>query len=133
MGIITRVPLASGLLTGKFTRETVFREGDHRTYNRDGQRFNVGETFAGLPFETGVELAEALKEMLPPGMTLVQMALRWILDHEALSAVIPGASSPQQAQANAAISDLPPLPEALHRQLAAFYWERVHAHVRGPY
>jgi aryl-alcohol dehydrogenase-like predicted oxidoreductase len=133
VGVIARVPLASGLLTGKFSRDTVFREGDHRTYNRDGQHFNVGETFAGLPFETGVELAEALKEMVSPGMTLVQMALRWILDHEALSAVIPGASSPQQAQANAAISDLPALPEELHRQLTAFYWESVHAHVRGPY
>jgi aryl-alcohol dehydrogenase-like predicted oxidoreductase len=133
VGIITRVPLASGLLTGKFSAETVFRAGDHRTYNRDGQRFNVGETFAGIPFETGVEPVDALKGMVPEGMTLAQMALRWILDHDAVSAVIPGASSPEQARANAHASDLPPLSEELHRQLAEFYRQRVHEHVRGPY
>jgi aryl-alcohol dehydrogenase-like predicted oxidoreductase len=133
VGIITRLPLASGLLTGKFSKETTFKEGDHRTYNRDGQRFNVGETFAGLPFEKGVELANALKDMCPPGMSMVQMALRWILDQEAVSVVIPGASSPAQARANAAVSDLAPLPAALHEQLSAFYQEQVHDHVRGPY
>jgi aryl-alcohol dehydrogenase-like predicted oxidoreductase len=133
VGIIARVPLASGLLTGKFSAETTFRAGDHRNYNRDGEQFNVGETFAGVPFELGVELVDELKRMLPEGMSMVQMALRWILDHDAVSAVIPGASSPQQARANAHISDLPPLSEELHRQLAAFYEQRVHDYVRGPY
>ncbi|MBN1642184.1 MAG: aldo/keto reductase [Anaerolineae bacterium] len=133
VGIITRLPLASGLLTGKFTARTTFGAGDHRNYNRDGQRFNVGETFAGLPFELGVELADALKGMLPEGMSMVEMALRWILDHDAVSVMIPGASSPAQARANARISDLPPLPEALHQELSAFYAQRVHAHIRGPY
>lgn len=133
VGIIARVPLASGVLTGKFSKETEFGAGDHRNYNRDGQRFNVGETFAGVPFETGVELVDDLKGMLPDGMSMVQMALRWILDHGAISAVIPGASSPEQARANASISDLAPLTEELHRQLSAFYRQRIHDRVRGPY
>jgi aryl-alcohol dehydrogenase-like predicted oxidoreductase len=133
VGIITRVPLASGLLTGKFTKRTTFKAGDHRTYNRDGQHFNVGETFAGVPFETGVELVDDLKDMLPDGTSMTQMALRWILDHDAVSAIIPGASSPEQARANARISDLPPLPAELHQRLSEFYWQRVHDHVRGPY
>lgn len=133
VGIIARVPLASGVLTGKFSRETVFGEGDHRSYNRDGQRFNVGETFAGVPFRVGVELVEEMKERVPAGMSMVQMALRWILDHDAVSAIIPGASSPEQARANARISDLPPLPAELHEWLSVFYKERIHDQVRGPY
>jgi aryl-alcohol dehydrogenase-like predicted oxidoreductase len=133
VGVIARVPLASGLLTGKFGKETAFAAGDHRNYNRDGQRFNVGETFAGVPFETGVELVDELEEMVPEGMSMVQFALRWILDHEAISAVIPGASSPRQARANAQVADLPPLSDELHERLSAFYWDKVHEHVRGPY
>lgn len=133
VGIIARVPLASGLLTGKFSKGTVFKSGDHRTYNRDGQHFNVGETFAGVPFEKGVELADELKTMLPEGLSMVEMALRWILDQETVSAVIPGASSPKQARGNAAISDLPPLSKELHRRLSAFYKQHIHEHVRGPY
>jgi aryl-alcohol dehydrogenase-like predicted oxidoreductase len=133
VGVIARVPLASGLLTGKFSKETQFAAGDHRSYNREGQHFNVGETFAGVPFETGVALVNELKEMLPAGMSMTQMALRWILDHEEITAVIPGASSPQQAKANAHVADLPSLSEALHERLSAFYWEKVHEHVRGPY
>jgi aryl-alcohol dehydrogenase-like predicted oxidoreductase len=133
VGIIARVPLASGLLTGKLSKETEFGTGDHRNYNRDGQRFNVGETFAGVPFEIGVELVSELEEMVPEAMSMVQMALRWILDYETVSAVIPGASSPRQARANALVSDLPPLSEELHARLSAFYWDKVHEHVRGPY
>jgi aryl-alcohol dehydrogenase-like predicted oxidoreductase len=133
VGVITRVPLASGLLTGKFNKGTEFGSGDHRNYNRDGQRFNVGETFAGVPFETGVELVEKIEELRPDGMSMAQMALRWILDHDAISVVIPGASSPGQARANATVSDLPPLSDELHKQLAEFYQQRIHDHVRGPY
>jgi aryl-alcohol dehydrogenase-like predicted oxidoreductase len=133
VGIITRLPLASGLLTGKFGRDTHFKAGDHRNFNRDGQRFYVGETFAGIPFETGVKLADELEEMRPQGMSMVQMALRWILDQDAVSVVIPGASSPQQATANGSVSDLPRLPEELHARLAEFYQKRVHKHIRGPY
>ncbi|MFP4144247.1 MAG: aldo/keto reductase [Phycisphaeraceae bacterium] len=130
VGIIVRLPLASGLLTGKFTRDTQFREGDHRHAHLHGEH---PESFGGIPFEKGVELADELKTMVPEGMTMVQMALRWVLDHDAVSVVIPGASSPEQARANAAASELPPLPDELHQQLATFYREKVHEHIRGPY
>lgn len=133
VGIIVRLPLASGLLTGKLDKTTVFSEGDHRHFNREGQAFNVGETFAGIPFEKGVELSEQLRGYVPEGMTMVQMALRWILDHEAVSVVIPGASSPRQAKANATASDLAPLPEALHARLHDFYEQQVHEEIQGPY
>jgi len=93
----------------------------------------VGETFAGLPFETGVDLADALKPLVPTGMTMAQMALRWCLDFEAVTAVIPGAKNPQMAEANAAASDLPPLSPALHQQLREFYGARVAENIRGPY
>jgi aryl-alcohol dehydrogenase-like predicted oxidoreductase len=133
VGIIVRLPLASGLLSGHYSKSTVFKPDDHRNFNRDGQSFNVGETFAGLPFEKGVELAEQLKGWVPEGMSMAQMAQRWILDHEAVSVVIPGASSPAQARANAAISALPALSPELHRKLAEFYASEVHAYIRGPY
>ena len=133
VGIIVRLPLASGLLSGKFTKETKFATTDHRNYNRDGQHFNVGETFAGLPFETGVDLVDRIKDLLPENMSMAQMALRWILDHEAVSAVIPGASSPEQARENAAISDIVPLAEELHHALSDLYMNRIHDHIRGPY
>jgi len=133
VGIIVRLPLASGLLGGKITLETKFGAGDHRNFNRDGAQFNVGETFAGLPYAKGVELADALKSLVPDGLNMAQMSLRWILDHEAVTVVIPGASSPAQARANAAISSLPPLPVGLHTGLAAFYQEKVRDHIRGPY
>jgi aryl-alcohol dehydrogenase-like predicted oxidoreductase len=133
VSIIARVPLASGLLSGKMTKNTIFDESDHRNFNRDGAAFNVGETFAGVPFEKGVELAEELKAMKPEGMTLAQMALRWILDFDAVSVVIPGASRPSQVLDNAAISDLPPLSAELHKKLEKFYQEKVAQHIRGPY
>jgi aryl-alcohol dehydrogenase-like predicted oxidoreductase len=133
VAIIVRLPLASGLLAGKFTKDTQFSETDHRNYNRDGQCFNVGETFAGLPFAKGVELAEAIKPWVPEGMTMAQMAMRWILDHDAVSVVIPGASSPKQAIDNARASDLPRLAPELHRKLSEFYAANVRDHIRGPY
>ena len=133
IGIIVRLPLASGLLSGKMTKETKFSQNDHRSYNRDGQAFNVGETFAGLPYEKGVELADALKAFVPPDMTMAQMTQRWILDHDAVSVIIPGASRPEQAAANASVSVLPPLPAELHEKLRAFYEKNVAQHIRGPY
>jgi aryl-alcohol dehydrogenase-like predicted oxidoreductase len=133
VGIIVRLPLASGLLSGKFTKSTSFAATDHRNYNRDGQFFNVGETFAGLPFETGVELAGKIKAVLPDGMSMVQLALRWIIDHDAVSVIIPGASSPEQARANAAVSELPPLPSELHQVLSDMYANSIHSRIRGPY
>ncbi|QDU61157.1 General stress protein 69 [Planctomycetes bacterium Pan216] len=133
VAIIVRLPLASGLLAGKFTKESTFDESDHRHFNRDGQSFNVGETFAGLPFEKGVELADELKSMVPDGMTMSQMALRWILDFPAVTTVIPGASRPEQAEGNAAASDLPPLSPELHQRLSTFYTQQVAPHIRGGY
>ena len=133
-GIIVRLPLASGLLAGKFREDTSFPETDHRTYNKDGQAFNVGETFAGLPFVKGVSLANAIKaKFLPEELSMVELALRWILDHEAVSCIIPGASAPSQVIANAGVSQLPPLPLALHEALYRFYMDKVHHHVRGAY
>jgi aryl-alcohol dehydrogenase-like predicted oxidoreductase len=133
VAIIVRLPLASGLLSGKLTKQSNFPQNDHRNYNRDGQFFNVGETFAGLPYEKGVELADALKSMVPNGMTMAQMAQRWILDYDAVSVVIPGASRPDQARANADVSKLPPLDAKLHESLQKFYEREVAANIRGPY
>ena len=133
VAVIVRLPLASGLLTGKMRKGTQFPENDHRNYNRDGQAFNVGETFAGLPYEKGVELAEALGAWVPEGFTMAQMAQRWILDHPAVTVMIPGASRPEQARANAAVSNLPALPEDLHAVLASFYEKEVAGYIRGPY
>jgi aryl-alcohol dehydrogenase-like predicted oxidoreductase len=133
VAIIVRLPLASGLLAGKYQKSTRFDESDHRSYNRDGKYFNVGETFAGLPFATGVDLADGLKPLAPAGLTLAQMALRFCLDFEAVTAIIPGAKSPDQVRANAAASALPPLSADLHQQLADYYASRVAPHIRGAY
>ena len=133
VGIIVRLPLASGLLSGKFDASTKFPATDHRNYNRDGQAFNVGETFAGLTLAKGAELVDRLKPLVPANMTMAQMAMRWILDHEAVSVIIPGASSAGQARENAAVSALPPLPDSLREELAMFYRDEVHEHIRGPY
>jgi len=105
---MARLALASGLLTGKLTQDAVFAPNDHRTFNRDGQRFNVGGTFAGLPLEKDVELADALKPLAPEGMTMAQFALRCCLDHEAVTTVIPGAQRPAQVRENARASASPP-------------------------
>lgn len=133
VAIIVRLPLASGLLSGKMSRETRFAANDHRQYNRDGQAFNVGETFSGLPYEKGVDLAEALREFVPAGMSMAQVAQRWVLDHPAVTTVITGASRPDQVIANAATSALPPLGADLHERLGRFYEQEVADHVRGPY
>lgn len=133
VAIIARVPLASGLLSGKMKKSTTFETTDHRNFNRDGAAFNVGETFAGLPFEIGVSLTEEIARLKPEGMTLAQMALRWILDYEAVSVVIPGASRPSQVIDNSKVSSLPPLSRELHKKLEEFYNEKVAKHIRGPY
>ena len=133
VAIVVRLPLASGLLSGKMKPGTRFAENDHRNYNRDGKAFNVGETFAGLPYDLGVSLSDELKTFVPDGETMAQWALRWILDFDAVSVVIPGASRPDQAAANAAASDLPPLGADAHAKLRQFYETRVAEHIRGPY
>jgi aryl-alcohol dehydrogenase-like predicted oxidoreductase len=133
VGIIVRLPLASGLLGGKITRATAFRPDDHRNFNQDGAAFNVGETFAGLGQARGVEASERVAALVPPSMSMPQMALRWILDHPAVSVVIPGASSPQQVRGNVDAAGLPPLPAELHAALAQVYREHVREYIRGPY
>ena len=129
VGVIVRVPLASGLLSGRYSRETTFAADDHRTFNRGGEAFDVGETFAGVPFEDGLEAVEELRPLTPEGATLAQLALRWILMHPAVTTVIPGARSPQQAQANAAAAALPSLPDATMSRIRAVYEERIAPHV----
>lgn len=133
VGIIVRLPLASGLLTGKFNKDTEFEENDHRNFNQNGEVFNVGETFAGLPFEKGVELTNELKELCPQNMTLSEMSLRWILDHDEVSTIIPGASSPKHIAQNAKVSELPPLSKELMKVLEKFYDKKVKDHIRGKY
>jgi aryl-alcohol dehydrogenase-like predicted oxidoreductase len=133
VALLVRLPLASGLLGGKMTKATTFPADDHRNFNRDGQQFNVGETFAGLPFAKGVELADALKPLVPAGLTLAELALRWCLDFDVVSAIIPGAKNPEQARANARVSSLASLSLALHAHLAEFYTREVAAHIRGLY
>jgi aryl-alcohol dehydrogenase-like predicted oxidoreductase len=125
VGIIVRVPLASGLLTGKLRSGTVFPADDHRRFNRGGEAFDVGETFAGVPFERGLEAVEAVRRYVPESVTMAQFALRWILMFDEVTTVIPGAKTPEQARENAAASDVPPLDEATMTALAGIYREQV--------
>ncbi len=133
VGLVVRLPLASGLLAGKYTRESRFGPDDHRNYNRDGAAFNVGETFAGLPFGKGVELVDELKPLVPEGVSMAAWAIRWCLDFEAVTTVIPGARNPAQVRSNVAAADLPGLGDEVHRRLAEFYRSAVRSHIRGPY
>lgn len=109
VGLIIRVPLASGLLSGRFASDTRFAPGDHRFFNRNGMMFDKGETFAGVPYETGLRAVSRLKEIFPQGVSLAHVALRWILLREEVSCIIPGASSPDQVRANLEASSVPPL------------------------
>lgn len=132
VGIIVRLPLASGVLSGKMSRQTHFDPGDHRHYNRHGEAFSQGETFSGVPFDLALDLVEEMKPWVPEGMTMAQMAMRWVLDHPEVSTVITGASRPEQALENAAVSGLEPLPPELHQKLARFYRDRVEANICAP-
>lgn len=132
VALIVRVPLASGLLSGQFTRETKFELTDHRNYNANGEAFNTGETFSGIQFEQGVAFAERMKTMLPDDRT-AQWALRWILDHSQVTTVIPGASKPSQVQNNVAASSLSPLPQETHQQLRRLYDDEIKPAIRGHY
>jgi aryl-alcohol dehydrogenase-like predicted oxidoreductase len=125
VGVLARVPLVSGLLTGKMSASTAFDASDHRLYNREGAAFDRGETFAGVDFETGLEVVEELRALVPEGATLAQAALRWIIQHEGITATIPGAKTPEQARANAAAADLAPLPPETMERVAELYETRV--------
>jgi aryl-alcohol dehydrogenase-like predicted oxidoreductase len=131
VGILARVPLASGLLTGKLSKESTFAADDHRQFNREGQAFDKGETFSGVPFETGLAAVEELRLLVPPGATLAQLALRWILMFDAVSCAIPGARNPDQARANAVAADLPPIDETTLGAVRRIYDERIREHVHG--
>jgi aryl-alcohol dehydrogenase-like predicted oxidoreductase len=125
VGIIARVPLASGLLSGKMTAQTAFAEDDHRHYNRTGGAFDVGETFSGVPYEVGLGAVDEVRTLVPDGWTMAQTALRWILMWDAVSTAIPGAKKAAQAADNAAAADLPPLDAATMTHLEDLYRERI--------
>lgn len=133
VSLIVRLPLASGLLSGKFNAETRFDEKDHRSFNENGECFNVGETFAGLGLAKGAELAQQVRQLLPLEGTMAQAAIRWCLDFPAVTTVIPGATRPEQACQNALSSQLAPLSQHVHDQLRAFYLEKVNPFIRGKY
>ncbi len=132
VALIARVPLASGLLTGKFTHATTFAENDHRRFNANGEMFNVGETFSGIQFDEGIDLAEEIREILP-GENLAQQAIRWILDHPAITTVIPGASRTEQVRNNVAVSQLDSLDESTHHRLRDLYDKKIKPLIRGDY
>ena len=125
VGVIARVPLASGLLTGKLRPDTAFEAEDHRLFNRHGESFDVGETFAGVDYETGLAAVEELRTLVPDGATLAQLALRWILMHPGVTTTIPGAKTPEQARANAAAAGLPALDDPTMETIGAVYDEHV--------
>jgi len=125
VGIIARVPLASGLLSGRYDEHTTFPAGDHRNYNRHGEAFDVGETFAGVDFETGLEAVRRLRPLVPAGTSMAQFALRWIIDQPGVTVVIPGARNAEQARANAAAAGLAPLPAETRAAVEAVYDELI--------
>lgn len=125
VGILARVPLSSGMLTGKMTRSTAFEATDHRAYNRQGESFDRGETFSGVDYETGLEAVGELRLLVPPEMSMAQFALRWILMFDAVTCAIPGAKRPSQVAENLAAADLPPVPDETMRRVRAIYEQRI--------
>ncbi|PRD45031.1 aldo/keto reductase [Sphingobacterium haloxyli] len=130
--LIARVPLASGILSGKFNRSTTFDDNDHRHYNANGDIFNVGETFSGIAFEKGIELLEEIRSILPEG-NLAQQSIKWILQHPAITTVIPGASKVEQVQSNIAAAQQPDLDDDTLQKLKKRYTERIRPEIRGKY
>ncbi|HCK65703.1 MAG TPA: aldo/keto reductase [Anaerolineae bacterium] len=129
VGVLARLPLSSGMLSGKFTSNSTFESTDHRAFNRDGAGFDKGETFSGLDYETGLRAVESLRKIIPSEMTMAEFALRWILMFPAITCAIPGAKRPSQVEENVRAADLPEIPEAVMRQVEALYNEQVKAHV----
>ena len=121
VGIIARVPLASGLLSGKMTAKSTFGRDDHRSYNRNGEAFDKGETFSGVDFETGLKAVEELRPLVPPGASMAQMALRWILMFPEVTCAIPGAKRPSQAEDNVRAVDLPAISDASMKRIREIY------------
>ena len=127
IGILARVPLASGMLTGKLTAHSQFAADDHRTFNRHGEAFDRGETFSGVDYETGLQAIENLRALVPEGMSMAQFALRWILMFDAVTCAIPGAKRPSQAEDNARAADFPPLTDEIMRAVREIYERRIQA------
>lgn len=129
VAVIARVPLSSGMLTGKMKADSQFAADDHRTFNRQGAAFDMGETFSGVPYDTGLEAVERLRPLVPGGATMAQFALRWILMQDAVTVIIPGAKNKSQAEDNAAASDLAPLSDEIMAQVRKVYDDLIRAHV----
>ena len=125
VGILARLPLSSGMLSGKLNARSQFAPDDHRAFNRHGEAFDRGETFSGVDYQTGLQAVEDLRALLPAGMSLVQLALRWILMHDAVTCAIPGAKRPEQVEENVSASDLPRLSEDVMRQVENLYEEKI--------
>ena len=125
VGILARVPLASGMLSGKFTRDSKFEKDDHRNFNRHGEAFDRGETFSGVDYETSLRVVEQLKPLVPDNLTLAQLALRWILEFSAVTCAIPGAKRPAQVKENIAASDMKPLSQGTMNKIAAIYEKEI--------
>jgi aryl-alcohol dehydrogenase-like predicted oxidoreductase len=131
VAIIARVPLASGMLSGKYDETTTFDPSDHRNYNLHGEVFDVGETFAGVPYDVGVRAAREVAALTPAGATTAQLALRWVIDQPGVTTVIPGARNAEQAVANAKAGSLPPLNSELQDQLKDIYDRSIRQHVHS--
>ena len=129
VGILARLPLSSGMLTGKLNTESKFAPDDHRAFNRHGEAFDRGETFSGVDYQKGLQAVEKLRSFVPAGMSLTQFALRWILMHDAVTCAIPGAKRPEQVEENISAADLPPLSEEVMRQIRALYEEQIRPQV----
>jgi aryl-alcohol dehydrogenase-like predicted oxidoreductase len=133
VGVIVRVPLASGLLTGKISAQTKFTEDDHRNFNRHGEAFDVGETFSGVNLETGLKAVEELKTIVPQGATLAQIALRWILMFDSVTCAIPGAKRPEQVEENVRAALLPPLSDEIRSKVQTVYDRLIRSEVHARY
>ena len=131
VGILARVPLASGLLTGKFRPDSIFSTDDHRNFNRHGQAFDAGETFSGVDYEVGLQAEEEIRKLVPPGATMTQLALRWILMFNAVSCAIPGGRRPAQIAENCHAADLPPLSSEVMTGVRRIYADRIRPQVEN--
>ena len=125
VGIIARLPLSSGMLTGKMSKSTNFEKDDHRSFNRHGEAFDRGETFSGVDYELALEVVEQLRSLVPAGMTMTQFALRWILMNPAVTCTIPGAKNPKQAEENISAAGMPPVPESIMKSIKEIYDKRL--------
>jgi aryl-alcohol dehydrogenase-like predicted oxidoreductase len=131
VAIIARVPLASGLLSGKFRADTKFEETDHRRFNRNGEAFDVGETFSGVPYDVGLKAVERVRPLVTGDTVMARFALRWLLMFDAVTVAIPGGRNPEQAKSNAAAAELPPIPETVMAELKQIYDEDIRPYVHG--